>query len=182
MAIGTAFRAFWVALMGGPRADLLREALDGKPAQPTLPAPAAPAAPPKPASPPTPARSDAVTLLSALQREARLVDLVKEPLDAYADAQIGAAARPCLKQCAQVLDRMFELSPVTQEAEGEALELPSGWSPQRFQVVGDTAPTPGAKVRIVHPGWQANACKIPQWTGRNDEALIVAAAQVEAAR
>ena len=44
-------------------------------------------------------------MLATLQREARLVDLIHEDLSQYSDAQVGAAARPCLQQCGGVLDR-----------------------------------------------------------------------------
>ena len=82
------------------------------------PAPVAPEAKPqakvepKPAArkpPPKPARSEAVTLLAALQREARFVDFIKEPLDGYSDAQIGAAARDVHRDCGKVLDRLLAI-------------------------------------------------------------------------
>ena len=60
-------------------------------------------APPKPASAPAkpkpPARNDAITLLATLQREARFVDIVMEPLADYSDAQVGAATRDVLRDC-----------------------------------------------------------------------------------
>ena len=65
---------------------------------PVRPVPAAP-----PAAEPAPRRSDAITLLAALQREARFVDLVQEPLGEYSDDQIGAAARDVLRDCREVL-------------------------------------------------------------------------------
>ena len=46
-----------------------------------------------PVARPKPARSEAIALLETLQREARLVDFIKEPIDVYADAQVGAAVR-----------------------------------------------------------------------------------------
>ncbi|MGC3970646.1 MAG: DUF2760 domain-containing protein [Pirellulales bacterium] len=92
--ISTAFRAFFRALGNADIAKQIDEVLGGggsKPAVASLPPPTA--APAKPAeAPKKPARSDALTLLAALQREARLVDFLKEKLDGYSDAQIGAAA------------------------------------------------------------------------------------------
>jgi hypothetical protein len=46
-----------------------------------------------------PARSEALNLLAAMQREARFVDFIREPLDGYSDAQIGAAARTVHRDC-----------------------------------------------------------------------------------
>ena len=59
--------------------------------------------------PPKAARSEAITLLATLQREARFVDFIKEPLDGYSDAQIGAAARDVHRDCGKVLDRLFAI-------------------------------------------------------------------------
>ena len=35
-------------------------------------------------------RHDALSLLAVLQREARLLDFLKEPVEGYSDAQVGA--------------------------------------------------------------------------------------------
>ena len=86
-----------------------------RPAQPapTTPAPrtAAQTAPAAPAS----TRSDALTLLSVLQREARLIDFLKEEIAGYADAQIGAAVRDVHRDAAAALDRLFALKPLRRD-------------------------------------------------------------------
>ena len=64
-------------------------------------------------------RSDAITLLATLQREARFVDIVSEPLDGYSDAQIGAAARDVLRESGKVLNRLFSLKRVVDAEEGK---------------------------------------------------------------
>ena len=46
-----------------------------------------------PKAKPCATRSEAVTLLATLQREARFIDFVMEPLASYSDAQIVAVAR-----------------------------------------------------------------------------------------
>ena len=51
-------------------------------------------------APKTPPRREAITLLAALQREARFVDFVQESLAGYTDAQIGAVARDIHRDCA----------------------------------------------------------------------------------
>jgi hypothetical protein len=55
----------------------------------------------KPAAAPRP-RSEALTLLATLQREARFVDFIKESLEGYSDAQIGAVARDVHRDCGKV--------------------------------------------------------------------------------
>ncbi len=76
---------------------------------------AAVAEPPKPQPKPEPkkpaaaprGRSEALTLLATLQREARFVDFIMESLEGYSDAQIGAVARDVHRDCGKVLERLF---------------------------------------------------------------------------
>jgi len=81
----------------------------------------APPPTPQPSSP-VPARSEAITLLATLQREARLVDFLMEPLDEYSDAQIGAAVRDVQRNARATLERLFDLQPVAAGQEGERIE------------------------------------------------------------
>lgn len=130
----------------------------------------------KPAA--VPSRSEALTLLAALQREARFVDLVHESLDGYTDAQIGAAARDVLRDCRKTLDRMFQLTPLLEQAEASAVDIPAGYDPNRYRVVG--APSePPCRGQLVHPGWRATQCQLPIWQGAEAAALIIAPAEVE---
>jgi hypothetical protein len=143
-------------------------------AEPKRPAREAP-----PAVPKRPARSDAVSLLAALQREARFVDLVQESLDQYSDEQVGAAARDVLRGCRAVLDRLFELQPVVPQSEGDTVHVPAGFDTGRWRLTGNVAGEPPFEGRLVHHGWQAKRCQLPQWSGSNDSATVVAAAEVE---
>ena len=109
--MGVAFRAFFRVLSDGAAAEAVAKALSGeKPALETKPAP-------RPETPKKPARSDALTLLATLQREARLVDFLQESISGYADAQVGAAVREVHRDCRAVIDRVFGLQPVNKEAE-----------------------------------------------------------------
>ncbi len=123
-----ACRAFWFALVSGVAASEIRLALERaklpKGIAEAKTQPQAAAETTRSAPPAAPKRSEALTLLAALQREARFVDLVKEPLDSYSDEQIGAAARNVLRDCSAVLDRFFELQPLAGQGEGEPIEVP----------------------------------------------------------
>ncbi len=131
---------------------------------------------PKPPAPPS--RSDALTLLAALQREARFIDLVHESLDGYTDAQIGAAARDVLRDCRKTLDRMFHLAPLLDQPEASAVDIPAGYDPNRYRVVG--APSePPCRGQLIHPGWRATHCQVPTWQGAEASALVIAPAEVE---
>ena len=124
-------------------------------------------------------RSDAIALLAALQREARFVDLVSEPLDGYSDAQIGAAARAVLSDCGKVLKRVFALEPVAEEAEGESVQVPDGYDTGRLRLTGDLSRQPPLTGTLVHAGWVAKQCEVASWTGGPDAALVVAPAEIE---
>ncbi|MEZ6136812.1 MAG: DUF2760 domain-containing protein [Pirellulaceae bacterium] len=178
MSIGIAFQAFFAALFKRDAAERIRAALVAKPENTNLPAPTVspPAQPSRPTPPAEPVRSEALTLLSSLQREARLLDLVHESLDQFEDAQIGAAAREVLRDARKTLDRMFDISSLTDADEGESLAVEAGASPNRLRLVGKSQGTTGV---VVHRGWKANRCEVPKWSGRRDEAFILAPVEVE---
>jgi hypothetical protein len=143
---------------------------------------AAPVAAPQPKQPPAPKpplRREALTLLAALQREARLIDFVQESLTGYSDAQIGAVARDIHRDCAALLERLFALRPAVEQAEGAEVEIPAGFDPNRWRLTGNVAGQPPFRGRLVHPGWEATICEVPTWSGDPAAARIVAPAEVE---
>ena len=153
----------------------------GKPAVPGIPPAPVSAAAPAPAPPPAPAkpqRSDALSLLASLQREGRLLDFLKEPIDAYSDAQIGAAVRDIHRDCAAVLERQFALRPAVDQAEGSVVAV-SPSTASRVRTTGPGAGQAAASGTLVHPGWVATRCELPVWTGDAAAALVVAPAEVE---
>lgn len=192
MRIWLAIRVFWRVLFSSTVAERVRqifqevrqqpaEGLVGgrsSEAPPTVSKPAVPPAQPA-AKAPSPARSEALTLLAALQREARLVDLIQEPLDQYTDAQIGAAARNVLRDAARTLERFFGLVPVVQAPEGRFIEVPAGFDPNRYRLVGHVAGQPPYRGQLVHPGWEASRCELPTWSGSPSAARVIAPAEVE---
>lgn len=186
--VGTAFRAFFRALSDAAFAEQVASLLQGAP--PGLPAPslmpekgAVAATPEKKAEPARkPAgRNDALNLLAALQREARLVDFVKEPLAEYTDAQVGAAVRDVHRDCGAVLERLFALRPLLDEPEEAAVNVPAGFDAAKFRLTGKVAGQPPYQGTLRHHGWKATHVNLPQWTGEHDAAaaMVVAPAEVE---
>ncbi len=128
---------------------------------------------------PETSRSDAISLLATLQRESRFVDIVHEPLGDYTDEQIGAAARDVLRDCGQVLQRLFDLRPVVTEEEGSDMEAPADYDPAKFRLVGQVSDGPPFRGQLVHHGWQASHCRLPQWSGSEESAFVVSPVEIE---
>ncbi len=180
MSVGLAFRAFFAALFNQQAAQKIRAAmLDCTAGQASLPSSVS--SDPKPSVATKTSvgqRSEALTLISTLQREARFLDLVQEPLEGYTDAQVGAAARDVLRDTAKTLNRLFAIEKLVASPEGERVEIPKVASAARWRIIG---PSPaGSRGVLVHGGWQATQCSLPQWTGQSQDALVVAPAEIEA--
>ena len=124
-------------------------------------------------------RSEAVALLATLQREARFVDFVKEPLADYTDAQVGAVARDVHRDCGKVLERLFSLTPVVEEEDGTEIEVPAGFDAGRYRLTGNVTGQPPFRGRMTHHGWEASQCQLPAFSGSAAAARVVAPVDVE---
>jgi hypothetical protein len=141
--------------------------------------PEAPAKIEAPVAPPKPVRSEAVALLETLQREARLVDFVKESIDAYSDAQVGAAVREIHRDCGTVLERLFAIRPILHETEGAQVEIAADSDAGRIRLTGNVTGERPSKGKLAHHGWEAQNCELPEWTGSDEAANVLAPAEVE---
>jgi hypothetical protein len=178
--VSAAFRIFFRTLSDADTAARVSDLLEGKPLPaPPVAAPTAPPAPPKPVAPPPPIQSPAITLLSALQREARLVDFLKEDLSGYADEQIGAAVREIHRDAGQTLDRLFAIRPVVADEEGAAVEVPVGFDAGQYRLTGQVTGSPPYRGTLQHHGWQATKCELPTFTGGPAAANTLAPAEVQ---
>ena len=126
-----------------------------------------------------PLRSEAITLLAALQREARLVDFLMEPLDGCTDQQIGAAVRDIQKDSRTVLTRMFALKPVRTEQEGTNITVPAAFDASEFKLTGQVSGDAPYTGELMHSGWNASEVNVPEWNGSASTASIVAPVEVE---
>jgi hypothetical protein len=179
-----AINVFLRVLRDPPFAERARRMLDEVTPPPSSTTPLPPtamrqAAAAAPAAPAVPLRSDALALLSVLQREARLIDFLKEDIAPYADAQVGAAVRDVHRDAAAALDRLFALKPVLDQPEGSDVAIPGTVDSARLRLVGNLGNTPPARGRLQHAGWQATKVELPQFTGGADTAKIVAPAEIE---
>jgi len=179
MGLRLALKAFWRALRDRTFAAQMDRLWQGQAA--ALPTPAAPLADQVRADmgAQEPARSDALTLLAALQREARLVDFLMEDLAAYDDAQIGAAVRDVHRDCAAALERMFALRPLRSQEEGSHVEILAGYNSLQVKLTGNVTGQLPLRGTLVHHGWQAMQCELPAWSGQEESARVIAPAEVE---
>ena len=128
--------------------------------------------------------TSALTLLAALQREARFVDFIKESLDGADEAAIGAAARGVHDRCAAVLERFFEIRPLSDAEEGASVELDGETAKNsaraRFLGRAADANSEGRVVgRLVHAGWVATKATPPIWSGAPEDAEVLAPMEIE---
>jgi len=164
----------WRILVNGKFAAKVNNLLEAKPTAIAIAAPA-----PKAVTVPKPLRNDAVSLLAAFQREGRLIDFLKEPIDSYTDAQIGAAVRDIHRDCGTVLERQFGIRPVLEQSEGSIVELSPRTNAGRIKLSGKAGDGTAASGRLVHHGWQSTKCELPVWTGDAETASVIAPAEVE---
>ncbi len=141
MYLLTALRAFFRVLFNKALATDVARVLDGETLGLVNTPASEPAAPvtltkPKPAPKPAATRSEALTLLAALQREGRLVDFLREDLGGATDAQIGAVARDLQRDCRAAVERFFAIAPLSEQAEGSRIELPAGYDAAQYHVLG----------------------------------------------
>ena len=132
-----------------------------------------------PVSNPAP-RHEALSLLAVLQRDARLLDFLKEPLTGFSDAEVGAATRPVHKEAAAVIERIFGVVPLCEIARGTDVEIPAEYDSSQYRLLGDV-PEEGGLLHgvLVHPGWKAVRADVPAWNGRPDAASVVSPIEVE---
>jgi hypothetical protein len=123
-------------------------------------------------------REGALALLGLLQREGRLVDFLREPLDTFADADIGAAARDVHRGCKKVLDQIFKLEPVMPGKEDEKVAVPKGFDPSEVRLIGEAKGEPPFRGTLRHHGWRAIDATLPQLAEGVDRS-VVAPAEVE---
>jgi len=188
--IGLAFSSFFRLLFGK---KLPAEAAEYLPAE-ARPAQLPPPEAPKPAAPPPATaaaaekakkvdagahqREGALALLALLQREGRLVDFLRESLDGYGDADIGAAVRDVHRGCRKVLEEHFKLEPVMPGREEDKVQVPRGFDPSEIRIIGEARGEPPFAGTLRHHGWRAVDTRLPALADGLDRSVL-APAEVE---
>ncbi len=123
-------------------------------------------------------RDGALAFLALMQREGRLVDFLREPLDGFGDADIGAAARDVHRGCRKVLEMHLELEAVMPGAEEEKVTVPKGFDPAEIRLIGEARGEPPFRGTLRHHGWRVVEAKLPSLAEGIDR-FVVAPAEVE---
>lgn len=194
--IWLAFAAFFSVLFRGRLPEgavaFLAEAdRAGLPAVPADPGPSVRATPPASVTAPSPAAAPlrdasaaaartegALILLGLLQREGRLVDFLRESLDGYDDAAIGATVRDVHRGCRKALDEHVSLEPVMPGQEDASVTVPRGFDPAEVRLIGRADGGPPFRGTLVHHGWRALAVRFPTLADGLDR-HVVAPAEVK---
>jgi hypothetical protein len=123
-------------------------------------------------------RDGALALLALLQREGRLVDFLREPLDGFSDADIGAAARDVHRGCRKVLDQHLSLEPVMPGEEEAKVAVPKGFDPAEIRLIGEAKGEPPFRGTLRHHGWRVVDARLPTLADGVDR-RVIAPAEVE---
>jgi hypothetical protein len=168
--------AFSVLFSAERAAQLQRDEPESEP--PVADASTAPAAEPQPVIVRETTPEAALQLLGLLQREARFIDFVQEDVAAYADADIGAAARVVHEGCRKVLREHFSIEPVRAESEGSRITLAEGFDAAAVRLTGKVVGKPPFTGSLGHRGWRVTETRLPRLTEAHD-ASVIAQAEVE---
>jgi hypothetical protein len=104
-------------------------------------------------------------LLAILQHSGRLIDFLKEDIQEFNDAQVGAAVRKIHEECAKSLEEIVTIRPVYEEKEGATIRILPGYDSSSVKVVGKVKGEPPYSGTLVHKGWKAHKRSLPKKTG-----------------
>jgi hypothetical protein len=129
-------------------------------------------------TPPERVHAAALMLLSALQREGRFIDFVRQDVAGFSDEDIGAAARVVHAGCRKAIDQFFAFEPASKGAEGMPTTVPAGFDAQRLRLTGNVTGDPPFRGTLKHHGWIVTQLKMPEISDALDP-RVVAPAEVE---
>jgi hypothetical protein len=127
---------------------------------------------------PLPAGPD-LRVLAVLQRDGRLIDFLEEDIDAYTDAQIGAAVRDIHRGCRKSLRDYLILEPVLSAAEEERVTVGSDYDPGAIRLVGNIVGAPPFHGVLKHHGWRVKEARLPSLPATRGETCVLSPAEVE---
>jgi hypothetical protein len=118
-------------------------------------------------------------VLAVLQRDGRLVDFLEEEIDAYSDAEIGAAVRDIHRGCRKSLRDYLTIAPVIDAAEEERVTIPADFDPAAIRLVGNVVGAPPFEGVLKHHGWRVRSVHLPLLPVARDDSSVLSPAEVE---
>ncbi len=118
-------------------------------------------------------------VLAVLQRDGRLIDFLEEDLDAYSDAQIGAAVRDIHRGCRKSLRDYLTIEPIIEGAEEQNVMVPKDFDPAAIRLVGNVNGSPPFQGVLKHHGWRVRSVHLPLLPVARDDSSILSPAEVE---
>ena len=112
-------------------------------------------------------------VLAVSQRDGRLIDFLEEDIDAYTDAQIGAAVRDIHRGCRKSLHDYLTIEPIIDGAEEAQVQVPADFDPAAIRLIGNVNGKPPFRGVLKHHGWRvklgppARSCRSPATTRRS---------------
>jgi len=98
-----------------------------------------------------------------------------EDIEAFADAQVGAAARTVHRGCRKALQDYVELSPVRTEKEGDRLIVEAGFDPSAIRLSGNLSGHPPFQGVLRHHGWRVVRASLPEPPASQDLSIVTPA-------
>ncbi len=123
-------------------------------------------------------RDGALALLALFQREGRLIDFLREPIDDYDDDDIGAAVRDIHRGCRKVIEEHLAIEPVMPGEEDQDITVPKGFDPGEIRLIGEVKGQPPFKGTMRHHGWRVTKASLPTLSDGVDR-HVLAPAEVE---
>jgi hypothetical protein len=120
-------------------------------------------------------------ILAVLQRDGRLVDFLQEDIDAYNDAQIGAAVRDIHKGCRKALRDYLTVEPILGGEEDSPVTVGLDFDPTEIRLTGNVQGSPPFKGVLKHHGWRVKSAQLPVLPASRSETSVLAPAEVEIA-
>ncbi len=127
---------------------------------------------------PSPTGPD-LRVLAVLQRDGRLVDFLQEDIDAYADAQIGAAVRDIHRGCQKALREYLSFEPVLNAPEESRVTVPADFDPAAIRLSGNVSGSPPFQGTLKHHGWRVRSVQLPALPGAQGDQSVISPAEVE---
>lgn len=120
-------------------------------------------------------------VLAVLQRDGRLIDFLEEDIDAYTDAQIGAAVRDIHRGCRKSLRDYLTIEPILNGSEEAPVTVAADFDPAAIRLIGNVNGSPPFHGVLKHHGWRVKAVHLPVLPVARDNTSVLSPAEVEVA-